>query len=111
MIACYHILIKHNKSRTPFDRVRNKQITRTEDEALEIIKKLGQSLDGKLETFQNIAFNYSECSSSKNGGDLGEFGKGDMQQSFEDAAYALKVGEVSAPVSSDSGIHIILRYK
>ena len=41
----------------------------------------------------------------------GVFSSGQMQKSFEDASFALKVGEMSDIVDSDSGIHIILRVK
>lgn len=51
----------------------------------------------------------SDCSSAKRGGDLGLFGRGAMQKPFEDAAFALKVGGLSQPVDTDSGVHIILR--
>ena len=40
---------------------------------------------------------------------MGTFGRGDMVKAFEDAAFKLKVGELSEPVSSESGIHLILR--
>ncbi len=53
----------------------------------------------------------SDCSSAQNKGDLGVFGRGMMQKAFEDAAFALKVGELSGLVDTDSGIHIILRYR
>ena len=114
MISCLHILLKHNKSRNPIDRFRGKTVTRSEKDALEIIKSVYDKLKEEnlsKEAFEKLAYEYSECSSAENGGDLGEFGKGDMQESFEKAAYALKVDEISEPVYSDSGIHLIYRYK
>ncbi len=47
--------------------------------------------------------------SAHKGGDLGYFARGTMQKPFEEAAFSLKVGELSQIVSSDSGLHIILR--
>lgn len=60
-------------------------------------------------TFAELAQKYSDCSSAKKGGDLGPFGRGAMQRPFEEAAFALKVGELSMPVDTDSGVHVILR--
>lgn len=60
-------------------------------------------------TFAELASKYSDCSSAKRGGDLGPFSRGAMQKPFEQAAFALKVGELSTPVHTDSGIHIIQR--
>ena len=48
-------------------------------------------------------------SSASKGGDLGFFGRGDMQKPFEDNTYALAVGEISGIVQTGSGTHIILR--
>ena len=62
-----------------------------------------------LQDFEGLAKEYSECRSSTNGGSLGEFGPGQMQKPFEDAAFRLKPGELSDMVDTDSGIHIILR--
>jgi len=59
--------------------------------------------------FQAIAQTDSDCSSAKRGGDLGHFGRGQMQKPFEEAAYGLKVGELSGVVDTDSGVHIVLR--
>ncbi|KAH7700188.1 hypothetical protein AAVH_32696, partial [Aphelenchoides avenae] len=59
--------------------------------------------------FAEIAREFSDCSSARNGGDLGPFGRGQMQKPFEDASFALAVGQMSDVVDSDSGLHIILR--
>lgn len=65
-------------------------------------------MSGKA-SFSELASKYSDCSSAKRGGDLGPFGRGAMQKPFEQAAFALKVGELSTPVDTDSGIHLIER--
>lgn len=62
-------------------------------------------------SFEEIASEFSDCSSAKRGGDLGPFGHGQMQKPFEDASFALEVGELSIPVWTDSGVHIIKRVK
>ena len=59
--------------------------------------------------FRSLAKEFSDCSSAKKGGDLGEFGTGEMQRPFEEATFALKVGEMSDVVETDSGVHLILR--
>ena len=60
------------------------------------------------EDFAQLAEAYSEDpGSAANGGALGEFGKGQMVPEFEQAAFALKVGEISKPVRSDFGWHVI----
>jgi NIMA-interacting peptidyl-prolyl cis-trans isomerase 1 len=56
-----------------------------------------------------IAKQRSDCGSCAQSGDLGHFGRGDMQKPFEDASFALKVGEMSGIVDTDSGVHLILR--
>jgi peptidyl-prolyl cis-trans isomerase D len=58
--------------------------------------------------FAALAKKYSQDSGSAvNGGDLGMFGRGAMVKPFEDAVYKLKEGEVSGPVESQYGYHII----
>jgi peptidyl-prolyl cis-trans isomerase NIMA-interacting 1 len=56
-----------------------------------------------------LAASESDCSSARKHGDLGYFGKGEMQPEFEEAAFKLKVGEISPIVSSQSGLHLIER--
>jgi foldase protein PrsA len=76
-----------------------------EDEktANEVKKKLDEGAK-----FEDLAKEYSkDPGSAANGGDLGWFGPGKMVPEFEKATYALKVDEISAPVKSEHGYHII----
>ena len=57
--------------------------------------------------FAEAAAAVSLCPSGASGGDLGYFGKGMMVKPFEDAAFSLEVGEVSHPVQTQFGWHLI----
>ena len=83
--------------------------TRSKSDAIERLKGFRQQIVDKKSSFAELAKQESDCGSAANGGDLGEFGRGAMQKPFEDATYALKVGELSDVVDTDSGVHIILR--
>lgn len=61
-------------------------------------------------TLGDLAISESDCSSARKMGDLGYFGRGDMQKEFEDAAFQLKPGEMSGVVETASGLHLIERY-
>lgn len=74
--------------------------------ALEIHELL---ISGKK--FSNLAKKFSTCPSRKKGGNLGEFGRGQMVIEFEKAAYSLNIGEISEPVKTKFGYHIIKRTK
>lgn len=50
-------------------------ITRTKEEAIDILKGYQQEIDGSPDTFAQLAKVHSDCSSAKNGGDLGAFGR------------------------------------
>ena len=108
-VRCAHILLKHIGSRNPMDRLRNKKITRSHEEAKNMLIQIREKIGTDASLFSQYASEYSECSSSQNGGDLGLFSKGDMQEAFEKVAFSLKINEISDLVDTDSGIHIILR--
>lgn len=75
----------------------------SEEEAKAVIERLKNGED-----FGALAAELSQdTGSAANGGDLGWFGKGQMVPPFEEAAFNLKVGEISKPVQSDFGWHVI----
>ena len=79
-------------------------LVETEDKAKEVRKKLVDGAD-RIE----IAKEYSIDPGSKdNGGDLGFFERGKMVPEFEEAAFSMKVGEISEPVKTENGYHIII---
>lgn len=57
--------------------------------------------------FEDAAASYSTCPSSAQGGDLGEFGRGRMVKEFEDAAFATEPGNITGPVKTQFGYHLI----
>ena len=75
----------------------------SEEKALELLAKINA---GEI-TFENAARENSSCPSSQNGGNLGDFGKGQMVPEFDSAVFAMEVGEVSAPVKTQFGYHLI----
>jgi NIMA-interacting peptidyl-prolyl cis-trans isomerase 1 len=76
-----------------------------------MLEEYKRQIDDGEADFVTLAGKYSDCSSYKKGGSLGKFKRGVMQKPFEDAAFALKVNEMSDIVDTDSGLHIILRTK
>ncbi|KAI8337168.1 peptidyl-prolyl cis-trans isomerase pin1 [Chlamydoabsidia padenii] len=107
-VRASHLLVKHAESRRPSS-WREENITRSKEEALVILEGYQKQIQNGVETLSALATNYSDCSSAKRGGDLGYFVPGQMQKPFEDTTFALQVGELSQPVWTDSGVHLILR--
>ena len=85
-IHCSHILVKNAAT------------------ANEVLEKIKNGAD-----FGALAAEYSIDGSRRRGGDLGFFGRGAMVRPFEDAAFALNKGEISKPVKTEFGYHIIKR--
>ena len=74
--------------------------------ALEKIGAIQKRLEAG-ESFPLVAIDTSEGPSGAQGGDLGLFGRGQMVAAFEEAAFALQPGEVSGPVETQFGFHLI----
>lgn len=89
-----HILIKVNQIVTP-------------DDARRKLNDIKQRLDNSADTFENLAKLYSNDLSASRGGDLGWIYPGDTVPEFERAMDALKPGEVSEPIESPFGFHLI----
>jgi len=107
-VKASHILVKHKESRRPSS-WKEENITRSKDEAIQKILEFKKMIDSGQEKFEEIAARESDCASAKHGGDLGYFGTGQMQKPFEEAAFSIKVGELTGPIYSESGVHLILR--
>ena len=67
---------------------------------------LAQIQNGE-KTFEDAAKESSTCPSGQQGGDLGEFGKGQMVKEFEEAAFAAEIGAIVGPVQTQFGFHLI----
>lgn len=72
------------------------------------IKDLQRKLEEGV-AFEELAKDFSNCGSAKDGGFLGEFTKGMMVAPFEKAAFALEVNQISEPVKTQFGYHLIKR--
>jgi len=110
-VRAAHLLIKHTGSRNPVSRRTGEKVVLSPQDAVTELKEFESKIrsEGVSDAFPKYAQMRSDCSSFKNNGDLGFFGRGQMQEPFERAAFALQVGEMSSIVSSDSGYHLIYR--
>ncbi len=76
----------------------------SEKEALELLEKIKA---GEV-SFEDAAKEYSSCPSKENGGNLGEFTRGQMVPEFDSAVFSMEVGSISdAPVKTQFGYHLI----
>ncbi len=78
-------------------------LVETEEKAKDILSKIEK---GEM-TFEDAAKAFSTCPSSQQGGDLGEFGRGQMVPEFDSACFEMAEGEVRGPVKTQFGFHLI----
>ncbi|NLZ63392.1 MAG: hypothetical protein GX902_06240 [Lentisphaerae bacterium] len=97
MFSAAHILIKYN-SDNPSDKEKNS----AREKLLGLKKELAEGAD-----FADLAKKHSDCPSKNQGGDLGSFSEGQMVSEFEQALKTLKAGEISDPVETQFGLHLI----
>ncbi len=91
----------------------NAKAATSEKDALKKVQDLQATLaktpaDKVAATFADLAKEHSACPSSMKGGDLGAFSRGQMVKEFDEVAFSLPVGKVSAPVKTQFGYHLIL---
>ena len=111
-VRATHLLLKHTGSRNPVSRRTNARISMSKEEALAELTKLRAEIMATSDpqrAFKTLAHERSDCGSFSRDGDLGAFGRGQMQRPFEEATFALDIGQISDVVDTDSGLHIILR--
>lgn len=77
-------------------------LVESKEKADEILAEIKAGL-----SFEDAASKYSSCPSSERGGDLGEFGRGQMVPEFEEALFNMKADEISEPVQTQFGYHLI----
>lgn len=105
-IKCSHILVKTEKEAKDAE-ARLKKGDSAQRHSLNTVgisAKRSSAAD-----FSKIAQEISMCPSGKRGGDLGFFGRGAMVREFEKAAFGLEKGQVSPPVKTEFGWHLIKR--
>ncbi|WP_432738399.1 peptidylprolyl isomerase [Maridesulfovibrio sp. FT414] len=95
-VKARHILIMVDENASDAD------VAKAEKEIKKILAKAKSGED-----FAKLAEKYSEGPSGPKGGELGWFGRGAMVKPFEEAAFALKKGQISEPVRTRFGWHII----
>lgn len=78
-------------------------LVKTEKEANDILNKVQAGQD-----FATLAKKHSLCPSGKRGGDLGFFTRGKMVKEFENTAFSLENKQVSKPIRTQFGYHLIM---
>ena len=96
-VKASHVLIDTTKLKT------DAELEKAKQKIEEVKKEIDNGAD-----FAEMARKYSTCPSAENGGDIGFFQrKGSLVEEFAEVAFSMKVGEISGPVKTQFGYHII----
>lgn len=83
--------------------------TRSKEEALAQIEQMKADIESGAADFADLAKEHSDCPSGAEGGNLGQFGRGQMVPEFEQAAFSMDVDQTSGVVETAFGYHLIKR--
>ncbi|MEE2998661.1 MAG: peptidylprolyl isomerase [Pseudomonadota bacterium] len=100
-IRASHILINHADAPQADTQL-------TAEDAMKQINALKANIEDGT-PFEQVAGEHSDCPSARQGGDLGNFGRGAMVPEFDQAAFELEVGAISDVVETVFGYHLIYR--
>jgi peptidyl-prolyl cis-trans isomerase C len=77
-------------------------LVQTEAECIDLKEKISKGSD-----FADLAKDHSKCPSGQKGGDLGEFGPGQMVPEFDKVVFSAEVGSIEGPVKTQFGYHLL----
>ncbi|MBC8068241.1 MAG: peptidyl-prolyl cis-trans isomerase [Deltaproteobacteria bacterium] len=100
-VRASHILLMYSGSM-------RSSATRSKQDAEQQMQTIESELTGGAD-FGELARAHSDCPSKSRGGDLGDFGRGQMVGAFEETAFGLPVGGTSGVIETPFGYHIIRR--
>ncbi len=103
-IGARHVLVMHVDSQA-----KPEEVTRSREEALARVKECLHKLRSGADFTEMVIAYSDEPGAAERAGDLGVFRQEVMVKAFADAAFTLKVGEISEIVETDYGFHIIKR--
>ncbi|GAB4195200.1 MAG: hypothetical protein OHK0013_01140 [Sandaracinaceae bacterium] len=99
-----HVLVRFRGARNaPED------VTRSREEARALAAQIRERLVAPGADFEAIAREVSEDGSRERGGDMGWLGRGRLAPAYEEAAFTLGVGQISEPIETEFGFHVIQR--
>lgn len=103
-ICARHILLSWDSTSTS-------GVLRTREGAQALAERIQADILAGDVTFEDMAYQYSECTTAQDSGMLPEFARGAMIEEFENAAFVLEPGEMSGIVETRFGLHLIKRIR